>query len=444
MYKRINPELHRIIQIFNKNGLNYNLFKCEHIFEGENKNLDIIFRTIEDYNKASKILNKENYLLYMSEKVERYKKMYLLFKKEVVYAIHLHREVSWHGIIVLNKEKVFERARNNIPSPEDSLLIHSAHALFENFKISSFQRKLLAKYKKETKDKNYINSQLVKFGWKKEFYKFIKDFSITKRLIVQIYFSCLIKHPLSILTLGNKLFKYIRRKISLERKCYLIALIGVNGSGKTTLTHKLLEKYENLTRFMGIKQERYYFGWVPFSFIAKIISKMFRRKAIFKETAVKSTVIKNNQKINKNKMFQELLFLYNFCEYLYRYIFTIYPKLRTRKLLISDRYFYDIYGQYPSAKKSIIVPLLFKLFPSPDLLIILDANTKTIMKRNKAGQNLKRNVFPKEYLDCQKERYKEISTMFNAPIIDTENKLENNIDEITSHSWNSIIKRVRL
>ena len=24
MYKRINPELHRIIQIFNKNGLNYN------------------------------------------------------------------------------------------------------------------------------------------------------------------------------------------------------------------------------------------------------------------------------------------------------------------------------------------------------------------------------------------------------------------------------------
>ena len=36
-------ELNRIVKQFNQ--LDYILFKCEHIFKGANKNLDILFKT---------------------------------------------------------------------------------------------------------------------------------------------------------------------------------------------------------------------------------------------------------------------------------------------------------------------------------------------------------------------------------------------------------------
>ena len=91
-------ELHRIVTLFKLQNLSYNLFKCEHIFSGENKNLDILFHTTEDYNKASQILEKEKYILYMSEKVEKYKKMYLKLNNETLTKIHLHREIAWNGV----------------------------------------------------------------------------------------------------------------------------------------------------------------------------------------------------------------------------------------------------------------------------------------------------------------------------------------------------------
>ena len=47
-YKKTPKELMKVINLFGDNKLNYILFKCEHIFNGENKNLDIIFETNKD------------------------------------------------------------------------------------------------------------------------------------------------------------------------------------------------------------------------------------------------------------------------------------------------------------------------------------------------------------------------------------------------------------
>ena len=47
------------IALFNHELLIYNLFKCEHVLNGQNKNLDILFETTEDYKQAATILEKE-------------------------------------------------------------------------------------------------------------------------------------------------------------------------------------------------------------------------------------------------------------------------------------------------------------------------------------------------------------------------------------------------
>ena len=91
-------EIMRIFCLFRQHHLSYNLFKCEHIFEGANKNLDILFETTRDYATASHLLEKEGYVLYLPERIEKYKKMYTLFRDGVATRIHLHREIAWHGI----------------------------------------------------------------------------------------------------------------------------------------------------------------------------------------------------------------------------------------------------------------------------------------------------------------------------------------------------------
>src|SRR3989338_11133926 len=180
-------ELQRILKLFDQHTVAYLLFKCEHILEGKNKNLDLLLKSIDDYSSASALLEQQGYVLYMNESVEKYKKMYLFFDGKTVSAIHLHREVAWHGVIALDKEKIFERAQGKIPSPEDSLLIHSAHALFENFRVKEYHRVLLEKYKQETTDWDYINQHLAQFGWKRSFYRFLPYFSLNSSIITEAY-----------------------------------------------------------------------------------------------------------------------------------------------------------------------------------------------------------------------------------------------------------------
>src|SRR3989344_2296906 len=127
-------ELSRVINLFKSNNLDYLLFKCEHIFNGVNSNLDILFLKDKDYNKAGLFIRKEGYKLYLTEAIEKYKEMYIIVINSTLYAVHLHREVAWHGLIALDKKNLFLHKREDIPSEEDYLLIHSAHIIFENFK----------------------------------------------------------------------------------------------------------------------------------------------------------------------------------------------------------------------------------------------------------------------------------------------------------------------
>jgi len=155
----------------------------------------------------------------------------------------------------------------------------------------------------------------------------------------------------------------------------------------------------------------------------------------------------------KNKtfsVFQECLFLYNYIDYLLRYFVQIYPKLRKREIVITDRYFYDIYGQYPYAENSLIVEYLIKMFPKPDQTFILDADIETIMKRGKTKTNIgeykkkveeQRKVKSQYYLKGQRRRYKEIENLLEIKIINTEQDAIKVKQEIVGLVWHKIIKR---
>src|SRR3989338_934541 len=147
-YQKTPEGIMYFINHFHKHNISYILFKCDHIFGGMNKNLDILFETDIDYKKAAYILEQHNFVIQLSEKVEKFKTMYVgLYKNNPSHplSIHLHREVAWHGMKALDKEPLFQRKQTItqliiIPSIEDSILLITLLKPFLQLFFSSWFR----------------------------------------------------------------------------------------------------------------------------------------------------------------------------------------------------------------------------------------------------------------------------------------------------------------
>ena len=445
MYKQTPAELMCVIHLFHEHKLSYILFKCEHIFAGANKNLDILFETDAEFHAAARVLEKEGYVLRFSEKFERYKLMYCGLKEGKMYSIHLHREIAWHGIVALDKKEAFARKQTVapliiVPGVEDAILIHAAHVVFENFKVTDQELFYLHQFSSTSVNKNYILERAARHHWKRGFLRVVrrKKELTSLEAVFSLFEKCVVDfvtfHPRSLIALFKKLFGKLR---IFRRHGCLIVLMGVNGAGKSTLTRELLQAYGPLTKHLGISQNGYYYGWEPFSPVAKMVSWVVKKKnvEVFED-------------VNKKKsgIFHELVFVYNYVDYLLRYLFKIYPATR-RGLVVTDRYFYDLYGQYTHGPTSKMLPFLMKMFPKPDSVFVLDAPMSLLVVRRKENKlysdvqkSAERTVKDISYLEAQRERYFELKRMFHGELIDTTRDLKMNVSTMIEKSWRVVVR----
>ena len=443
-YKQTPSQIMEILELFNQHQLSYLLFKCEHIFAGENKNLDILFEKEEHYNQAAKILQQQGFVLRLSEKIEKYKQMFTRYKDEKISSIHLHRQVAWHGLVALDKAPLFAHRKIVnplivIPSQEDSLLIHAAHILFENFKRSSKEEAVFQAAPAEQLDWKYIHQQTKKYHWKAGFRRVLTNARPLTFLEISQFWTTKMIHEPSFYYL-KKMLLALRHKLLPPQKSMLLALIGVNGTGKSTLSKKTLQEYLPITSHLGYKQAYYYFGWSPRFLLTKLMSKrnQQKNKALFQETVLQ-------QKVKIFDLKQELLFCYIFLEYYYRYRVDIKPKLKQGYLIITDRYFYDIFGQYPYSRRSIILPFLLKLFPAPTKTFLLQARITEIQKRKKTEKNkeevstTERTMLPESYLLQQEKNYQLLAAKMPLCTLDTEQDFDKNIASIIERTWRMLL-----
>ena len=217
----------------------------------------------------------------------------------------------------------------------------------------------------------------------------------------------------------------------------------MNGSGKSTLARKLLLAYEPLTKHLKIPQEQIYFGWEPQFILTKILSKLNQITKTISFNEMNITKKKKEKKIN---FFQEALFVYIFLEYIYRYYTTLHPKLKKNYVIITDRYFYDIYGQYPYAKKSIILPIIIKIFPKSNKTYILEVKVRELQQRKKTDKNTQhiiekeREIYPTYYLEQQRENYLYLSKIIKSTILDARNNTNETEKIVIEQTWKEIIQ----
>ena len=372
------------------------------------------------------------YKLYMPESVERFKNMFVKVVKGKLYAVHLHREVAWHGIKAMDKQSLFRRKRvvkdNIVLSIEDSILIHVAHVVFENFKIKN--KELLLDYLNQKVDWKYINKVVSINGWKKEFNYVLNNSH--RKLDKKRFLRLLIRKALSSIDSWPYFFGKL---IGWRRNGCLIAVVGVNGAGKSTISKSLLEKYKPITDFFS-GQAGYYYGWDPYLTLTKIISK--RNK-------VQGKSVYKKMKEVKFSLSKEAMIVYSYIEYMARYYMQVKPMLRKGKLVVCDRYFYDLYGQ--NKYKGKVTKMLMKLFPKPDYLFLLDAEMKNLISRDKftdiMSSNVKRSsvrkVHTPEEIMGQKKRYYQISKMFKGELVNTDQNINKNVDMIIERTWGKLV-----
>jgi len=416
------PKIYKLpLTILKNSKIDYVLFKQTEKYNAPIGGLDILFKNNADYKRALKLLQKNEYQSYLTEKNEPFKIMLVKYEKYFMTILHLHRRISWLGIKPLNQRKVVQRSKQlnsliKIPSKEDQVLIHAAHILFENRNITSTEKRI---FKTKNLDYTYINSQLEKYGWKRNFYKLTNHHKLTLPIIP-------ILNLRTQTLLVKQVIQFFTKRISLKRKGALIALIGPNGAGKSTLAKQIVTEYNKLFDRLKLKANYFYFGWKPILPSTKLLQKLPRKNGMYYTATTEN--------IPDFSMKYELFFIYLFIEYLITYLIKIYPRLHNRQLVICDRYFYHIYGQYPYVEKSKVMNLLLKLFPKPDIIFIIDTKIADLAKRRKTinTQNLK----------DQLKRYKQLKNIPNSQILNSKT-LKKNLETINNKIWKVHFNRLK-
>ena len=289
-----------------------------------------------------------------------------------------------------------------------------------------------------------------KYNWYGAFHTFISNFrslsnstifktkevpiKLKKSFIVKSNFKKMFHKPLHTKFFLTKQFiQFFTKRISPRRKGILIVFEGVNGTGKSTLCKSVAEYYANLTEKIILKFNIYYFGWKPFLPTTKLLSKVFNQNGdgIYKKSS-SDKVIKSTPKFDLK---MELFFLYVFIEDYLRYLFHILPKLRRREIVICDRYFYHMYGQYPYAKNSFLIRFLVKVFPNPDVIFLLTAPLEVLIERRKD--------MSKANLERQNDQYSDLLKLKKQTLIIEGRDVEKCVEFVVENSWERMFDRLR-
>jgi thymidylate kinase len=448
----IDEQYNSPLKLLKENNLSYVLFKQTKKYNHSIGGLDILITPIKKYKESIDLLNKNGFSIYFSEKNEPYKTMMVKYCEGFLLVLHIHRQIGWLGMKCLTaneveKTKIKLNELVYIPSFENQLMIHISHILFENYKIEEYEYRLISDLLKKELDWKYIYSITEAYGWKYSFSRFIgcfktnpeelfsnsKNFpySLKNSFTVPANFKRIFSKDFGLISwfLFKQIFQFFSKRASLKRKGTLIAFSGVNGSGKTTLSKGLLKAYAKLFDRLNLNSEYYYFGWKPIFPWTKLISKKMEKKGkrVYDESI-------NKEKIPNFSLKLELLFLYVFIEDLFRYLFHIYPKLRKRELVVSDRYFYRMYGQYPYAKNSRLIKYLVKMFPRPDFTFLLEVEVDILAERRKDQT--------RQNLEEQRDNYTNLIKIVKPIRVKSRKFVDKNLYKLIEVTWKDMFRKL--
>lgn len=490
LFTTLRSEWANVRKKFLKAGIESMLIKSVGSFDYKSSNLDVLIK--QNRREQAESILKEMGYIQLHNIEEPYKTLFRKFAGgKPTSVIHLHNKVAWVNPFH-DEDLLWTRYRKStiddlidIPSPEDSILILTAHWFYEDKEIKLSDIMKISSCLKEVElDWEYMSAVAKKMGWLNGLYfgllvqsfvekKLFGESSIHESqlnkmraalpLWMRIYFNKKV-YPREI-SLPFKLPKIFGKSLhfaktlkdkttSPSRKLYemyivaraalfvvlfekfnvniryqppmLISISGVDGSGKTTyveILYDILVFCEFRTRCAWSRVGSSAF-LKPFSKIAKIFHSLKKGKPLSKYSEnFEESRVRRKDLFGKSSAIRTLGLITLLIEVLWQYSFKVTLPLFFKKVVICDRYIYDTLVDITTRYGVNLKSIEGKLFTR-----ILTALTPKpdiayclFIPLEDACSRREIDIIESNLIKDQIILYKDIAAMFNLHQINTDN-----------------------
>jgi len=376
-----------------------------------------------------RIAGRQGFRLLKAGRLNPGKKVLLLWNESGPQIIDLHERLIYRGLEYLDAKLVLGRRRQEGRyfhlSLEDELLTLFLHNVLGKAEIQTKHRDRLFALFESRLDETYIVAHLRRYGLAEIFMEARAEFvaltreparvgKYRRRILAQLH-----RRPKmnAVRQLQIRLREPLEKWLGQKRGA-LIAFIGPDGCGKSSITSALHEEFRRAT----IATDIVYLGpWgqhkLPLhDIMRKLNIKPFSPKEKNgKVSPLQSGAARRLAHFVKGSLFYLLLAF----ELWFRYAALVLPKLRRGRIVLADRYIYDLmigYKNRPLQNHRRLRAWLCRRYPKPDLAILLDATPEVIFAR--------KPQFEVSQLDYIRRSYHELRQTFDLQTLDTSVSVE--------------------
>ena len=312
--------------------------------------------------------------------------------------LDVHQRLVVRGVEYLDAKQVLSRRQAKdgyfFPGREDLLLTLLFHNLLGKGEIQVKHRQQLSHLLAQSLDEAYLTKHATDFGLQEIVSRVRNDFDLLQRdtklargLSKLSYRQLYRRQPANLWRRWKLTAKMALQKWLGARRGVLIVLLGPDGCGKSTLLRTLRERL----RAAALTTDTVYLGpWgqslLPLQKLLSFLHMTPYRaedKAYYSGNAGQRLTPRGLNLWRQN-LKAWLYYLTVAVELWFRYFKLVLPKLRQGRIVLADRYIYDLLVGYKSRPMDYhwhIRHWLCRIYPRPHLTLLLDAPPEVIHRR---------------------------------------------------------------
>ena len=370
------------------------------------------------------------------------KRVYIHAKTGTTYMVDLHLMMVCRGLEFMDATSMLQnrvkREGYYYLAQEDHYLALLFHNVLAKKRIQDKHSPLLRKFSMNGFDVTQLQNKMAPFGLDHVFLQLSENFdracedSTYVRKINKSARSTLTKRPAN---LGRRIGIRLRRVYAFlfgKPKGVVVTFMGPDGTGKSTTIKAVQERLSQVglnakIAYMGpwgdsILKLRMLFFWLnPNPYRADY--KLYYSGKLDKKPGPLSGIKKWRLNFRSS-----LYYFFTVIEMWTRWHVRVLPALRLGRIVLADRYIYDMLTGYKNRPMDYQVNIrekICKKYPSPDLGILLDSEPEIIHKR--------KPQLTLNQLEMSRMLYKHVADKFDFIRLDTSHSVEETLKDFDSH-----------
>jgi len=235
-------------------------------------------------------------------------------------------------------------------------------------------------------------------------------------------------------TAFNIFLQKARRKL-LGRQGLIVALLGPDGSGKTTLAEYIVKQQLFNAKYVYMGRDQFL---IPTRKILKSVLRLIQgrpgSKPVSPSASSDETLIPVTGE--SRHALDVVRLLHDMADFYLRYLVFNHFPYRYGKLIVNDRYVYDLMiGNEQVQKHPFFRKYILRLFPKPDMVFILSVPANDMFVRK--GEHTP------GFLQAQKVQYGKLqTTLKNCHIIQTDVAIETSVNRVIALIWRAYFRNL--